>query len=110
MKIESEICAFITSDYKVRNFFDAVSEGNQDEAVKQLSYAGENMIGYEGWVHVGTARVSVDVLPLEAIHMGQLEALKAELQKVRAENQQRENAILNAISKLTAITYDMEAA
>jgi hypothetical protein len=37
--------------------------------------------------------------------MGQLEALKAELQKVRAENQQRENAILDRISKLTAIEY-----
>lgn len=105
MKIESSINAFITADYKMREFLDAMNEGNPDTAIKQLSYAGEHMIGYEGWVHVGTARVSVDVLLLEAIHMGQLDALKAELQKVRAENQQRENAILAAISKLQAIEY-----
>lgn len=109
MKIEATINAFITTDYQVRNFFDALSEGEQDKAIDQLSYAGDHMIGYEGWVHVGTARVLVDVLPLEAIQMGQLDALKAELQKVRAENQQRENAILDAISKLQALEY-VEAA
>lgn len=35
-----------------------------------------------------------------------LESLQAKLQTVRAENQQRENAILDKISKLTAISYD----
>lgn len=109
MKIEATINAFINFDYKVRNFFDALTDGEQDKAINQLSYAGDHMIGYEGWVHVGTARISVDVLPLASIQMGQLDALKAELQKVRAENQKRENAILDAISKLTAIAYESEA-
>lgn len=109
MTIESTLHAFITADYKIREFLSAMDQGDQDTAVKQLTYAGDHMIGYEGWVQVGTARISVDVLPMESIHTGQLDALKAELQKVRAENQQRENAILDRISKLTAIEY-VEAA
>lgn len=109
MKITAITNAFITSDYKMRRFLDAISEDDQYVAVDQLSFAGDQMIGYEGWVHVGTAHISVDVMPLEAIKMGQLDALKAELQKVRAENHQRENAILDAISKLTALEY-VEAA
>lgn len=105
MKLESTLCAYITSDFNMRSFLDALAEKNLNEAAKALRYAPDHMIGYEGWVHVGTAQISVDVLPLESIKMGQFEALKAQLQKVRAENQKRENAILDAISKLQAIDY-----
>lgn len=38
-----------------------------------------------------------------------LAALKDQLQAVRAENQQRENAILDQISKLQAIDYTGDA-
>lgn len=105
MKIETTTNAFVTNDYQMRGLLDAIKEGNQDRAVEQLTYAPDHMIGYEGWIHVGTARITVELLPVEDMQSAQLAALKAELQKVRAENQQRENAILDAISKLQALEY-----
>ncbi len=62
-----------------------------------------------GFVVVGKATVTVEFLSPDEIHKGQLTALKEQLQATRAENQQRENAILDQISKLSALTF-VEAA
>ena len=56
---------------------------------------------------IGTAIVTVTLLPKEEYHSRQLASLNEALQTVRAENQQRENDILDRISKLTAITYEV---
>lgn len=58
-----------------------------------------------GWIKVGTASITVEYKRAEELDGQKLDALKQQLQTVRAENWQRENAILNAISKLTAIGY-----
>lgn len=109
MKITATTNAFITNDVGVHHFTDALSAGNEARAFDRLVYAPDHMLGFEGWVHVGTAHITVDLLPQDQIQSAQLAALKAKLQEVRAENQQRENAILDAISKLTALEY-VEAA
>lgn len=62
-----------------------------------------------GWFKVGTASITVEYKRAEEIDGQKLDALKQQLQAVRADNQQRENAILNAISKLTAIGYEVSA-
>lgn len=63
----------------------------------------------DGWVVIGNATVTVDYLKPEEIDAQRLGALKAELQAVRAENQRKENAILDQISKLQAIGYEVSA-
>lgn len=60
----------------------------------------------QGYTPIGTATVTIDLYTDDQIMIAKLEALQAQLQTVRAENQQRENAILDKISKLTAISYD----
>lgn len=62
-----------------------------------------------GWMVIGHAETVVTFLDEKEIAGQQLDALKAELQSTRAENQKRENAILDQISKLQALTY-VEAA
>ena len=57
------------------------------------------------WVKLGTARVIVEFDDNETIVASQIDALKAALQTVRAENHQRESYILEQISKLQAIEY-----
>lgn len=55
---------------------------------------------------LGTATVTVTFLPRDEMNAKQLAALNEKLQTVRAENQKRENAILDQISKLQALTYE----
>lgn len=57
-----------------------------------------------GFTHIGVATVTIELLSHDNIALKKLEALQAQLHTVRAENQQRENAILDQISKLQAIT------
>lgn len=59
-----------------------------------------------GWVVIGNATVTVDFFDKAEIKSQQMDALKAQLQTVRAENQKRENAILDQISKLQALTFE----
>lgn len=59
----------------------------------------------QGYPQVGVAAVTIELFSDDEITSKRLEALQAKLHTVRAENQQRENAILDQISKLQAITY-----
>jgi hypothetical protein len=56
---------------------------------------------------IGTAVVTVTLFPKAEIHTKELAILSKKLQEVRAENHVRENAILDQISKLTAIAYEV---
>lgn len=55
---------------------------------------------------IGTAVITVTLFPKDELHAKQLAQLNEKLQEVRAENQQRENAILDQISKLQALTFE----
>jgi hypothetical protein len=82
-----------------------ISEGKNDEAISEMSYTNHDMSSSEDWVEVGTAEITVTFFPSDTVVAKELDGLNAQLQKVRAENQQRENAILDRISKLQALDY-----
>ena len=86
-----------------------VADGENDEAVAFFHYTDSDMRDH-GWVHVGNAVFTVMLFDESILHGKQLEALKAELQSVRADNQRKENAILDRISKLQALTFDVQEA
>lgn len=85
---------------------DCLAQGKTEELVSKLTYTNRDMSDTEEWVEVGVAAITVTLHPKDDIVAKQLDGLNAQLQKVRAENQQRENAILDQISKLQAITYE----
>lgn len=58
----------------------------------------------EGYAYIGIAQVTVEVNSPDQIVMDQIKGLNAQLESVRAESQQKENAILLQISKLQALT------
>ena len=62
-----------------------------------------------GFIVVGQARITVDYSTPAELDAQRLDALKAELQTARAQAQKRENEILDRISKLQAIGYEVEA-
>ena len=74
------------------------------EAGKELPWIW--MFEAKDEMQIGTAVVTVTLFPKEERHAKELSSLNAKLQEVRAENQQRENAILDQISKLQALTHE----
>ena len=96
-----------TSQWRdVEHILHTIKGGEFDEAASAMTYINHDMSDTEGWVEVGVATITVTFHPREELVAKELEGLNTQLQKVRAENQQRENAILDRISKLQAITYD----
>lgn len=67
---------------------------------------GSGYFESQGYVRIGTANVTLEISSDDEIASHQIAALQRQLQTVRAENQQRENAILDQISKLAAISHD----
>jgi hypothetical protein len=84
---------------------DAWHDMEEIESGKQLP----SIWGFEDktTTQIGTAVVTVTLFPKAEIHTQELAILNEALQTVRAENHVRENAILDRISKLTAITYEV---
>ena len=87
-----------------------IDRGEIDQALGSLVYTSHDMSDAEGWTEVGTAEVCVTFFPRAEVVAKEIDSLKQQLQKTRAENHLRENAILDRISKLQAITYVPEAA
>ena len=70
-----------------------------------LVSTGANMSEY-GYTKIGTAVARVTLHSQDQIVQAQISAAKQELARVRAENQQRENVILDRLSKLQALTFE----
>jgi len=58
----------------------------------------------QGYASIGTAEVTLTIHSNDEIVTGQIKSLNTQLEAVRAESQQKENAILLQISKLQALT------
>lgn len=107
MKIETTQTAYMSSDYDMRRFIEDLSTGDHQDIANRSRFAAWDMRN-SGWVKVGVAHITIELLDVQDIQHERLAALQAQLQKERAESQVRQNAILDAISKLTAITYESE--
>ena len=95
-----------TSEWRgIESVLHTVKGGNLDQAVSDMTYINHDMSATEGWVEVGVATITVTLHPREELVAKELEGLNTQLQKIRAENQQRENAILDRISKLQALEW-----
>lgn len=87
--------------------FTTIEDIKQERTKPALSSCAPGENGYferEGYAYIGTAHVTVDVNSPDQIVMDQIKGLNAQLETVRAEAQQKENAILLQISKLQALT------
>lgn len=68
----------------------------------------EYLITKLGYAVVGTVEATVTLHSEDQVIASQLAALQAQLQTVRAEHLKEQNAILDQISKLQAITNDVK--
>jgi hypothetical protein len=84
---------------------DTLKSGEFDKAASELTYINHDMSDAEDWTEVGIAEITVTLHPRDIVVEKELAGLKQQLEKVRADNHMRENAILDRISKLQAIEY-----
>ena len=99
MQAQFKAKAYLASYYGIQD----VANGSQ---MPVISNADSGYFEQQGYSLIGTATVTIELHTNDQITAAKLEALQAQLQTVRADNQQRENAILDEISKLTAISHD----
>lgn len=107
MTLSGTLKAWTTSNWRnIEHVERMIKEGKPDEALAAMHFINHDMSDSEDWTEVGVAEVSVTFHPREDIVAKELEGLQAQLQKVRADNHMRENAILERISNLQALTYE----
>lgn len=102
--------AWTTSRWEnIDHVLHTIKGGKLDEAASSMTYINHDMGSFEEWAEVGVATITVTLHPRDELVAKELEGLNAQLQKVRADNAMRENAILDRISKLQAIEYSGDA-
>ena len=108
MNITTTQTAYVSGAYDMGRFVDAVTKGDHKGIATRMVFAKCDMTD-SGWTKVGTAEITIELLDPKEIQNKQLAVLQAQLQKERADSQVRQNAILEAISKLTALEYEVTA-
>lgn len=107
MQITATIAAWMNFEYSDISRIDGlIADGHMDKAVNLPLYS---IHGIKGYTQIGTAEITLTLFPASDMHGQQLKALNEQLQEVRAENQRKENYLLDKISKLSALTYEAEA-
>jgi hypothetical protein len=101
MKVEFQAKAYMSKYSRIED----VANGKELPIITETG----NYYESEGYLLIGTATVTIELHSKDEILSNRLAALQAQLQTVRAENQKRENAVLDEISKLQAITFTPEA-
>ena len=99
MKVQFAAKAYLSSYHDITE----VANGSH---MPMICHGDSSYFKEQGFAPIGTATVTIELHTNDQIMAAKIEALQAQLQTVRAENQQRENAILDKISKLQAISYD----
>lgn len=102
--------AWVTHDNAVGRVIRYVQEGKHQEAAEEMSfYTGDMDKGSNPWIRVGMAEVTVTLQSKDEMVTNQLRAVQNELDHARAEWLTKQQALLERISKLQALTNEVEA-
>lgn len=96
MQVQFKAVASQTPYQEIQDIFDGA-------VMPVISMEESEYLARQGYTVIGEATVTVELFSKDEMVSKKLAALKEQLQTVRAENQRRENEILNRISKLQAI-------
>lgn len=106
IKFTASIDAYVVP-YRVRRFDEAMRNGDHLEAMDAVSISSLDMTTMgEPWIKIGTAEITVTMLPNFDIRHEQIKILEAALQKERADSMARQTAMLGEINKLKAIEFE----
>jgi hypothetical protein len=106
--ITATLPAWASSSYQATNMLRHLKDGEPQKAAETMFFASGDMESLQ-WIRVGEADLTVRVHSESAIVAGQLQALQRELDNARAEWMTKQQEILERISKLQALTNEVEA-
>lgn len=106
--ISATVGAWLSPTYTPADLLDAINnEKRKDRLVGQvIAYSNNKMDEHCNWTRVGTAEITVTLVSRDEVVSEAVKALQKQLEEERAESMQRQNAILDRISKLSALTFD----
>lgn len=111
MKVQfNEVRAYINAfpGINVERELSAVACGDR---VPLLTNTASDYFDRDGdYILIGKATVTLELVTPEDLRGKQVEALRNKLQVMRAEHQKAQNALIDQISKLEALTYEGAAA
>jgi hypothetical protein len=108
--ITATVGAWLTSTSKSVEDVVRAAETDPQEAASDLGYSNFDMAsGSYPWVRVGEAEIKVTLLPREQVASEQIKVLQSELDAERAKWLTAQQAILDRINKLQALTNEVEA-
>jgi hypothetical protein len=108
--ITATLKAWVTSCRSVDEVLNAVKEGKHTDAADAMCfYSGDMAKGVSPWTLIGEADVTVRLHSRDQLVSNQLASLQAELAEARAEWLTKQQQLLDRISKLQALTNEVEA-
>jgi hypothetical protein len=94
----------------MRRLMDALTEGDSQEAAETMFYSNADMgTGEAPWTQVGEADITIRVYSKDQLVQNELRSLQAELDHARAEWLTKQQALMERISKLQALTNEVQA-
>jgi len=107
MKVTSTINAYLTNTtYRQEGFMRAAQAGDHKGVIANLSYCATEGMEEQGWVKVGEASITIEIIDEDAIRLGFVESLKEKKAKILANAQFEAMRIDEQIQNLLAITYE----
>lgn len=107
IKITATRSVWLSPHDKPASLLDAVSRGNHAAVCDMLTiYGNTDRESFCDYAKVGTAEVTIHLLPADQQTRAAVAALQAKLEQERAEWLRKQAAILAEISKLQALTYE----
>jgi hypothetical protein len=108
--ITATVAAWLPSHKMPHELIDLLGKGDATRVINALHlYGSPASKEFGDCPRVGTAEVTLTLLPADEQVRMAVEGLQKKLQEERAESQLRQQAILEAISKISALTYEVPA-
>lgn len=99
--ISASVTAWMTSNDDIR-----LLERAPSAIASQLGYThGETDMSVHGWLRIGEATISINLMDHDTLISTQIESLRKAQEKVRADSERQVNSLEQKIQSLLAITH-----
>lgn len=110
IKLTATLACWVSTEYSLRGFTDAVAKGNHMAALGCVHFYGPpDREKFSDSTKVGTAEITMTVVSRDELTNNAVKALKATLEQERAKWLQKQAEILEQISKFQALTFEAPA-
>jgi hypothetical protein len=107
--IAATVPAWLPDHERVDSVMRAIKDGRHGDAISRLHLSTCDMgKGRNPWTRIGEAQVSLTLAPKDDIVAAQLKTLQMELDHARAEWLTKQQEIMERISKLQALPYEVQ--